>query len=233
MPRNTATPDATKGRDGWCILSFKRGILHACHIIAYGATKSQWALNMLRQQWCVAECLFADDPELLEFLQSRIFNEPGSIDVPTNMITLNSYLHAHWDDAFFGLKVLGLGGAFSVQVQYVQFYTTDTRRARRRVTARDLVEIPEESESQRRFDGFFEYNGQTGHRIQDGDLFSIKCATFVDALHMSYLLKLRWAASRLQFLAGAAGVHLDEDDEEDWTEPDYLESRGRYADLES
>lgn len=188
---------------------------------------------MLRQHWCVAECLFDGDPEFLGVLESLVFERPGSIDIPINMITLNSYLHDHWDDAFFGLKVLGLGGAFSVQVQYVQFYTTDTRRARRRVTARDLVEIPDESESQRRFDGFFEFNGKTGHRIQDGDIFYINCATFMEALHMSYLLRLRWATSQLQFLAGAAGVHLDGQDEEDWTEPDYLESRGRYADLES
>lgn len=188
---------------------------------------------MLRQHWCVAECLFDDDPGLLDFLRRLVFQSPGSIDIPINMITLNSYMHAHWDDAYFGLKVLGLGGGFNVQVQYVQFYTTDTRRARRRITQHDLVNLPEESESQRRFQGVFEFNGRTGHRIQDGDIFYINCATFMDALHMSHLLKLRWAASQLQFLAGAAGVHLDEQDEEEWTEPDYLESCGRYADLES
>ena len=225
--RDHYTTIATKERDGKrCIITGRGGPLHGAHIDSHASTKDERAGEHLQSHWEVTEIALQDSPEAVQELK-EIFVEakPGDADKPFNMVTLEPYMHALWDCTYCGLKPLGLSSYHAVHVQFVWFYkTTINTDVRNEFTVKDLEAIFNMADRQEKFENVSNVHVDNGRLLQTGDDIHVQCGSREEAVNMFRAFQLRWAASQLQFLAGAAGVDFEDPDEPDWTDPK-LQSR--------
>lgn len=120
---------------------------------------------------------------------------------------MNQYLADLWSDAYFGLvPFMSQPGEMFLRVRFVWLYAAEPLDAPsvESTAGRSLM-----ANGQTRFLGVCEINVRTNLPIQSGDIFVLPCRSAEERIKKSTLLELRWQATVLQFLAGAAGVNID------------------------
>lgn len=222
--RSQAAARQAKSRDGKCVLSEKVGALDACHIVSWAATKDEDSTKRLANVWEILEYYVEHDT--METLKALLLDEPNKADHDWNLITLNPYLHRLWDNGYFGLKPLGVSQdeyGFHVRIQLIWFFQNDVERQSTQFTRTEYERMFQKTPYKSRFTGIRELNCRTHRELQNGQVVSISfdAEFFEEADRMLFMFKIRWAASKIQFMAGGAGLDLDDpfnEDEDDYEE---------------
>lgn len=218
-------------------MSHKRGAKRASYIVSPEISKDKYTEKEKENYWEVAECLFGHDEDFFTRVKQMLTSPEEALGI-NNTFTLNDYLSQLWRNCYFGLRPVAPKIFQEVRLEFVWFFRSDTNYdPRAEFTRDDLERMFRPSFAQDNFEHVLEINSKTGSRVETGNQCVIKNSFSVPGAAAANqklidMFTVRWA-TKIQFLAGAAGVHLGKPHDytesyfHDWTK---LSSRTKFRD---
>lgn len=217
-------------RDGnRCKVTGNMGALEGAHLVAFQINSTTGRVELLNKAFAFPLALFGQ--RFADYIQELLGGVAKS-DRPWNILVLNKYLHGLFDTGFVGFRPLKITRQETIDTSYEsenqrsEVFTvyfsihwlakTMTEKGAILEITRDTLKSMSQptsdfAENALRYQDSYAI---TNEPVREGDEFSVEFENLEDAKRMFAMFQLRWAASMIQYFAGAAGIVDEEIDDE-------------------